>query len=146
MCCPYHVRVAALGERARRARSDFLPPADPPDRDRALEYLRDGVAPAVGLYREARLAGEADTLSPAIEQPLDQILGEWLELYAACYDTFVEVDVTAARAAVLLADGATLREAAARLTGVPERAAQQAAAEDPVGNGKKTSSPGAERL
>ncbi|WP_136687807.1 hypothetical protein [Halorhabdus amylolytica] len=119
MCRTYHIRVAALAERARRARSSFLPPEESPDHDRALEYLRDGVGPAVALYREAAIAGAEEALSPAESRRLDRALSDWLELYAACYGVHLDVEASAATAATLLGNGLTLRETARRLTGVP---------------------------
>lgn len=119
MGCPYHCRVAALNERARRARSTFRPLEEPPARDRAMEYLRDGVATAVGLYREAPTAGERDPPAPGLWSELDNAFRAWLELYAACYGVFVEVEVSVVRAAALRERGLSLREMATRVTGVP---------------------------
>ncbi|WP_135662974.1 hypothetical protein [Halorhabdus rudnickae] len=122
MCRTYRIRIAALAERAGRARSGFLPPEEPPARDRALEYLRDGVGPAVALYQEASIDG-AETLSPPESRRLDCVFEEWIELYAACYGVHLDVEASVAEAATLLGDGRSLRETARRLTGVPERAA-----------------------
>lgn len=119
MSYSYRVRVQALAERARRARGSFLPPAESPDRERAREYLRDGVGPAVAIYQEATM-GEHDTpLATDVSSALDRALAEWLELYAACYGVHVNADASVATAAELLTDGESLREVAVRLTGGP---------------------------
>ena len=121
VCRAYRVRVAALAERARRARSSFLPPEEPPDRDRALEYLRDGVGPAVALHREASIGAAEDSLSPRERRRLDRAFDDWIELYAACYGVHLDIDTSVTEAATLLEDGLTLREATVQLTGVPAR-------------------------
>lgn len=119
MCNSNRVRVEALAERALRARGSFLPPESPPDSDRATEYLRDGVGPAIALFRESSMEGKHSTLSPSERQTLDRALNDWLELYAACYGIYIEAAATASEAAALVDDGRTLQETAARLTGVP---------------------------
>ncbi|MFB6202430.1 MAG: hypothetical protein ABEI98_10525 [Halorhabdus sp.] len=115
----YRVRVAALVERARRARSSFLPPAEPPDRDRAVEYLRDGVGPTVALYREASEEDGSDRLSAVESRQLDRALNEWFELYAACYGEFLDTTVTVPEVTAELDDGQTLQVTARQVTGIP---------------------------
>ncbi|WP_181684652.1 hypothetical protein [Halorhabdus salina] len=123
MSYAYRVRVQALAERARRARGSFLPPDEPPDRERAREYLRDGVGPAVALYQEASMGAGEMPLAADVSRALDRALVEWLELYAACYGVHVNADASIAAAAELFTDGGSLRDVAVRLTGVPDETA-----------------------
>ena len=120
MCRAYRIRVAALAERARRARSSFLPPEEPPDRDRATEYLRDGVSPAVELYREASIDGGDTRLSPPESRTLHRAFNDWLELYAACYGVHIDAESSLQNAAALLGSGLSLQETARRLTNTPD--------------------------
>lgn len=115
----YTIRVEALAERARRARCCFLPPENPPDRDRAREYLRDGVGPTVALYGEATMGSPGDSLPPQIRTRLDGVLNDWLELYAGCFGVHLQADATVARAADSLSECHDLRETARKLTGIP---------------------------
>ncbi|WP_154552064.1 hypothetical protein [Halorhabdus sp. CBA1104] len=120
MSSAYRVRVQALAERARRARGSFLPPTEPPDRDRARDYLRDGVGPAVALYQEATMGAHEPPLSADVSRALERTLAEWLELYAACYGVYTNVDISVAEAVEVRAETESLRELAVRLTGVPD--------------------------
>ena len=114
------VRIAELSRRARRDREQFEPPADPPDEERALGYLLDGVAEAVGVYVAAR-TGEFVRFDDEEFADLERAMNDWLELYAACYGVDLEADFTVREAAELLVDTHSIRETALLLTGVPDR-------------------------
>ncbi len=47
-------RIDALAERARADRAAFERPDDPPDEERAMHFLRNGVGPALAVYVEGR--------------------------------------------------------------------------------------------
>jgi hypothetical protein len=115
-------RIDGLAERAERDRRAFQPPPTPPDRDRALGYLREGAGPAVAVYVEGR-AGEAAPVrfEPAAYDRLEGAMNTYLELYAACHGTEVDASFTLRSAAELLVDTHDLRAVARLLTGVPER-------------------------
>ena len=113
-------RIAELSERARRDRETFDPPPDPPDEERALTYLTEGVGAVVGLYVEAR-TGEKVRLDPAEFALLERALNDWLELYAACYGADLEASFTVREAAELLVETHSIRDTAILLTRVPER-------------------------
>jgi hypothetical protein len=118
-------RIAELSERSRRDREAFDPPSDPPDEDRALSYLTDGVGSVVGLYVEAR-TGEGVGFDPAEFALLERALNDWLELYAACYGADIQADFTVREAAELLVETHSLRDTALLLTRVPERDVEEA--------------------
>lgn len=113
-------RIAALSERARRDREAFEAPTDPPDEERALSYLTDGVGDVVGLYVEAR-TGEQVRFDEAEFALLERALNDWLELYAACYGVDIEASFTVREAAELLVETHSIRDTALLLTNVPDR-------------------------
>lgn len=114
-------RIYELAARADADREAFDPPSDPPDEERAMEILREGVGPAVSLYVEARTGGLMVHFPPAEYEALESAMNDWLELYAACYGVDVDADVTVREAAELLVDTHNIRDVAQILTGVPER-------------------------
>lgn len=118
----FHARIWDLAERAERDESDFSPPADPPDEERAMRYLREGAGPAVSLYVEARTGGLAVHFPPDEYEALEAALNTWLELYAACYGVDVAADWTVREAAQLLVDTHNVKDVADVLTRAPERA------------------------
>ena len=118
----YEPRVDALAERARADRAAFEPPADPPDRERALAYLREGAGRAVGVYVQARAGPEAPVhLGPDAYRRLERAMNDWLVLYAACHGTRIEASFTLRTAAQLLVDTHDVVAVAELLTGVPGR-------------------------
>ena len=117
-------RVADLSERARRDREAFDPPRDPPDEERALAYLTDGVGEVVALYVEAR-TGEKVRFDEAEFALLERALNDWLELYAACYGADLEGSFTVREAAELVVETHSLRDTALLLTRIPERDAAE---------------------
>ncbi|MFB6309856.1 MAG: hypothetical protein ABEH64_01610 [Salinirussus sp.] len=116
----YHERIHDLADRADADRADFSPPADPPDADAAMEYLRDGAGPAIALYIEARTGGQMIHFPPEEYHALEGAMNTWLELYAACYGVEIESDRTLREAAELMIDTHNIRDVAAVLTHVPE--------------------------
>lgn len=118
----YADRIAALARRARRARETFVPPADPPDEERALECLREGFGPTVALYVEARTGGgDPVAFSGGEFDALERAVNDWLELYAACHGVAIDAEFTVREAATLLVQTHDVRDTAQLLTRVPER-------------------------
>jgi hypothetical protein len=113
-------RIAELSERARRDRESFEPPPDPPDDDRALEYLVDGAGDALALYVEARTDGMV-RFDDAEFALLERAFNDYLELYAACYGADLAATFTLREAAELLFDTHSIRETALLLTRIPDR-------------------------
>ncbi|NEU56831.1 hypothetical protein [Halorussus sp. MSC15.2] len=116
----YRDRIDALAERARGDRRAFDPPADPPDEERALRYLRDGVGDAVSVYVEAR-TGEFAPLDVEEMDRLERAANDWLELYARCYGRNIDAEFTVREVAELVVDTYDIADTARLLTGVPER-------------------------
>lgn len=113
-------RIRTLAERAEQHRETFDPPANPPDEDAAMRFLRRGAGPAVSLYVEARTGDRMVRFSPERYRDLEGAMNEWLELYAACYGVDLNADFTLRTAAELLVDTHNIKDVAAVLTGVPE--------------------------
>lgn len=111
-------RIDRLAAEADRARERFEPPADPPDEERALAYLREGFGPAVAVYVEGRTC-EWERFDPAAFERLERAMNAWLSLYARCYGVEVDPDVTVRAAAEALLDTHDLVDSARILTGVP---------------------------
>lgn len=110
---------ADLAARARRDREAFEPPPDPPDRDRALGYLTDGVGDVLARYVDAR-TGSFERFDEAEFAALDRALNDWLELYAACHGVDLEAEFAVREAAELLVDTHDLVDVAQLLTRVPD--------------------------
>jgi len=117
----FAARIYELADRATADCAAFEAPADPPDEDRAMELLREGVGPAVSLYVEARTGGMMVHFPPDEYRALEGAMNDWLELYAACYGVEIDANVTVREAAELLIDTHNIRDVAQILTGVPER-------------------------
>lgn len=118
----YTARIDELAERARADRAAFEPPENPPDRERALAYLREGAGRAVGVYVEARAGTDAPVrFETAAYRRLERAMNDWLALYAACHGTRIDASFTLRTAAELLVDTHDIAAVARLLTGVPER-------------------------
>ncbi|MDH5020204.1 hypothetical protein [Halobacterium rubrum] len=113
-------RVRRLASRARRDRECFDPPADPPDEERAMTYLREGVGPAISVYVEGRTGGSLAAFSEVEVSLLEDAVCTWLALYARCYGVERDVDVSIRQAAELLVDTRNVADVAAVLTRVPD--------------------------
>jgi len=113
-------RVQELAARAQRHREHFTPPADPPDEERAMRYLREGVGPAISVYVEGRTGGDLAAFSEVEVSLLEDAVATWLGLYARCYGVQRDVDVSLRQAAALLVDTRNVADTAALLTRVPE--------------------------
>jgi len=112
-------RVRALASRAERDRERFEPPADPPDGERAMGYLREGVGPAVSVYVEGRTGGSLAAFSDVEVSLLEDAVCTWLGLYARCHGVERDVDVSIRQAAEVLVDTRNVADTAAVLTRVP---------------------------
>lgn len=117
----YRDRIDDLAKRARADVQAFEPPTDPPDDERAVEFLREGVGEVVSVYVEAR-TGEFAPLDEAEMDGLEAAMNDWLELYARCHGREIAADLTVREVAeTVVMDTYDLVDAAAVLTGVPER-------------------------
>lgn len=115
-------RIDALANRVAADQASFDPPATPPDEDRAMAYLREGVGPAVWTYVEARTNGLV-AIQPVDFARLERAMNGWLELYARCYGTDIDAEFTVREAAQLLLETRNIRDVAQLLTHVPSRTA-----------------------
>lgn len=116
-----HDRILELAERARHDRESFEPDAgsDTADEERAMEYLRTGLGPAIGLYIEARTGEEPVRLSTDEMALLERAVNDWLAVYARCYDVALDPEFTVREAAELLIETHNIRDTAQLLTQVP---------------------------
>ncbi|XVH31687.1 hypothetical protein ACNS7O_00470 [Haloferacaceae archaeon DSL9] len=114
-------RIERLAAESEAARLRFEPPAEPPDDDRALEQLTEGLAPVVSVYIEARTASPPVALSRGEFDRLQRAANGWLERYAACYGAAIDPEVAVRAAAELVVQTHDLRDTAQLLTGVPSR-------------------------
>lgn len=115
-------RVATLADRASRHRRQFTSIEDPPDEERALRYLREGVGEVVAVYIDARTgAGPPTVIAPDSFDRLENALNEWLELYAACYGRDIDAAFTVREAAEVLIATHDLQDVARLLTKIPPR-------------------------
>jgi hypothetical protein len=112
-------RIRQLADRADRDRQAFEPPADPPDEQRAMDYLREGAGPAISLFVEARTGGHAVRFPPEDYHALEDAMNTWFDLYAACYGVDLGADFALREAAELLVDTHNVRDVAVVLTHVP---------------------------
>jgi hypothetical protein len=119
----YWDRVKPLANRARRDREHFEPPAEPPDEERALRYLREGVGPAISVYVEGRTGGERVPFTDVELSLLERSLNGWLSLYAQCYGEELDADFSVREAAEVLVDTRNVVDTARVLTKIPERGA-----------------------
>lgn len=116
----HSARIDELAERARRDRERFDPPEDPPDPDRAMEFLREGFGQAVLVYVDGRTDGWVRFGEEEFER-LEAAMNEWLELYAECFGREITAEFTVREAAELLLETHNIRDVAQLLTHVPAR-------------------------
>lgn len=116
-------RIETLADRAERDRAAFEWPTDPPAQERAMEYLREGVGPAVMVYVDAR-TDEWHRFDPEAFDRLEGAMNSWLELYAACYGVDIEAEFTIRKAAEALLETHNVHDVAQVLTHVPDREAR----------------------
>jgi hypothetical protein len=114
-------RIHGLAAEAERDREVFEPPADPPDEEAAMSYLREGAGPAVSLFVEARTGQHMVHFPPEEYHALEGAMNQWFELYAACYGVEMEAEFVLREAADLLLDTRNIGDVAQLLTHVPER-------------------------
>jgi hypothetical protein len=117
----FRKRIEALAERAERDRRAFEPPADPPDEERAMRFLREGAGPAISLFVEARTGEHMIHFPPEEYAALEGAMNDWLALYAACYGVDLDADFALREAADLLLDTRNVADTAQLLTHVPGR-------------------------
>ena len=96
--------------------------ADPPDPERAMEFLREGFGQAVGVYVQARAGDGQVRFSPRESDRLERAMNDWLELYAACYGVDIDADHPLRKGAELLIDTENIKDVAVVLTRVPDDA------------------------
>lgn len=120
MPSPYRDRIETIAAQAQRARESFDPPADPPDEDRAMTYLREGVGEAVAVYVDAR-TGTWERFGTEEFDDLEWAMNAYLELYARCYGHDIDADFSVREAAEALTDTHNIADVAYVLTSVPER-------------------------
>jgi len=118
-----HDRIETVVERYRQDRKGFEHPVDPPAAETAMELCREGLGPAVMIYVDARANDWGVEFSEREFDLLHEALNGYLSLYAACYGVETDPDATVREAAELLLDTHNIRDVAAVLTGVPDRAA-----------------------
>jgi hypothetical protein len=116
----YRDRIDDLAAQATRDREAFDPPEHPPDEERAMEFLRQGLGPLVALYLDAHTAGEVE-FSAAELEAFHRATNDWLSLYARCYGVEMSPDVTIRRAAEVLMETHNIHDTAQLLTQVPPR-------------------------
>lgn len=117
----YWDRIKPLANRAQRDTERFEPPEELPDEEQALEYLREGVGPAISVYVEGRTGGEPAPFTDVELSLLEQSLNGWLSLYAQCYGVQLDADFSIREAASVLVDTRNVVDTAQVLTHVPER-------------------------
>lgn len=121
---------AALAERAADLRAQAAPSTDPSSvassardgsapSDPAIVVLREGLAPALSLYVDARTRGER--LAPEPHRDLTRALNDALAAYAACHGVDADPSVPVREGAEAFLDTHDLRDTARVLTGVPAR-------------------------
>ena len=116
----YWDEISELSQRAGIASEEFVPPEDPPDEARAMEFLRNGVGPAIMVYVDAR-TGEWIRFPPVEHSLLERTLNEFLELYARCYGYDIDCEFTIREAAETLIETHNVKDTAQILTHVPPR-------------------------
>ncbi|MCO8244063.1 MULTISPECIES: hypothetical protein [unclassified Haladaptatus] len=120
----YRDRITSLAERARDDRESFDPPADPPDEELAVAYLRNGVGDVVSVYIDGRTAElarfDADEMAT-----MERALNEWVALYARCYGYDIETEFTVREVAEMVLKTYDLRDTVQLLTQIPDPKAER---------------------
>jgi hypothetical protein len=114
----YGDRARSLREDAAAARERFVEPANPPDRDQALAFARDGVGEAAAIYIEARTERSWVSFDTEAFDALETGLNTYLALFAACHGVTRDPDVSVRTAAETLLDTHDAVDTAAVLTDV----------------------------
>ena len=122
----YRDRIDALVERAREDRRAFDPPDSPPDEERAVAFLREGVGEVVAVYVEAR-TGEFAPLDAEEMEAMERAINDWLALYARCHGREIDPDCMVREVAEAVIETRDVVESARLLTGVPDREADREA-------------------
>ncbi|EMA42181.1 hypothetical protein C448_11641 [Halococcus morrhuae DSM 1307] len=117
----YRERIDELAARAARDRATFEPPENPPDEERAMAFLREGLGPLVVLYLDARTADQGVAFSGDELAQFHRATNDWLALYARCYGVAMEPDATIRKAAEVLIQTDDIQATAQLLTQVPPR-------------------------
>ena len=117
----YRERIDEFAAQAERDREAFEPPENPPDDERAMEFLKEGLGPLVALYLEARTVERDVEFSREELEGFHRATNDWLSLYARCYGVEMNPDVTVRRAAEVLLETHNIRDTAQLLTQVPPR-------------------------
>ncbi|MXR20838.1 hypothetical protein [Halobacterium bonnevillei] len=128
----YWERIKPLADRARRDCEHFERPEEPPDEQQALEYLREGVGPAISIYVEGRTGGQRVPFTDVELSLLEQSMNNWLSLYAQCYGKELDAAFSIREAAEVLLDTRNVADTARVLTHIPERGVR-----DPQPSGKE---------
>ncbi|WP_049999015.1 hypothetical protein [Halococcus sediminicola] len=121
MTSGYRDRIETLAARAANDRETFDPPSNPPDEERAMGFLREGLGPLVALYLEARTADWDVEFSGAELEKFHRATNDWLALYTQCYGVTMDPDTTIRKAAEVLIETHNIRDTAQLLTQVPPR-------------------------
>ncbi len=121
MASEYRERIEALAERARREQESFEPPGEPPEPDRAKQYLHAGVGELVSIYIDGRSGGSFAAFSEREWELLHRALDDWLQLYARCYGRELERGFQIRTLAELVIDTHNLHDAVVMATKVPAR-------------------------
>ncbi|QIB74892.1 hypothetical protein GL213_06005 [Halogeometricum borinquense] len=117
----YYEQIRSLAADARAERRRFEAPSDATAEERALSYVREGVAPVTGIYVEGHTGGEHTRFSQTELDLLHRALNDWLSLYARCYGVAVDPDATVRTAAEILLQTHDARAVARLLTDAPPR-------------------------
>ncbi|MDG5774980.1 hypothetical protein VB773_16025 [Haloarculaceae archaeon H-GB2-1] len=118
----FAARIDELATAASEAAAEFEPPADPPDEERAMEFLREGLGPTIVVYLDARTGGGSPVEFGTEEfRRLERTTNTWLDLYAACYGVDLDAEFTVRKAAELLMETHNVKDVAQLLTDVPAR-------------------------
>jgi hypothetical protein len=117
----YRERIDELAAQAERDREAFEQPRNPPDEERAMAVLREGLGPLVVLYLDARTAEYDVEFSGEELAQFHRATNDWLALYARCHGVEINPDVTIRKAAEALIETHNIRDTAQLLTQVPPR-------------------------
>ncbi|WP_245758363.1 hypothetical protein [Halogeometricum limi] len=115
----YYEEIRSLAAAAREERRRFESPDEDEREERALSYVRRGVAPVTGVYLEGHTGGRNVRFSATELELLHRALNDWLTLYARCYGVRVDPDATVRTAAEVLLQTHSARDVARLLTDTP---------------------------